>query len=202
MYRAFKRIQGFKLNRYDDRETKRLISEGEYSPVTPDPGYILDLGAHKGYATEYFARNFPKAKIHAYEAAPFLFRKTAKRLSKYANVQVFEEAIAGHDGVVAFGISTRDVSSSIYLPTTTNVPCISLRTAVSRLGSTNIVVKMDIEGAEFEALKDIPDEVVEIVGEVHPQKAGRSTDELRALLHGFKDVSIVDGKKSVFRAVR
>lgn len=189
-----------KLNWYDDRETKRLVSGGEYT-FTEAPERILDLGAHKGIATEFFARKYPHANIHAYEPNRKLYRKLAARMKKYPNVRVFSEAIA-HDGSVEFFVSERNVSSSLFGEGRGfQMPSVSLRTAIERIGFP-VAIKMDIEGAEFESLADIPGGVQEIVGELHPEKAGRTNEDARSMLMrgGFHDVVIDGDRKCIFRA--
>lgn len=60
---------------------------------------------------------------------------------------------------------------------------------------------MDIEGAEFEALQDLSG-VLEITGELHPEKAGHNNEEARALLsQSFTEVTILSAGKCVFHAV-
>lgn len=189
-----------KLNWYDDRETRRLVRGGEYS-FTESPERILDLGAHKGIATEYFSEKYPNAIIHAYEPNPKLYQELVLRTKKWQNIQAFNEAIA-HDGVVEFVISERNVSSSLFgKGEKIQVASVSLKTAVGRIGSP-VSIKMDIEGAEYEALADIPQGVQEILGELHPEKAGRSNEEARRMLvhGGFREVIIGTDGKCLFRA--
>lgn len=189
-----------KLNWYDDRETRRLVRSGEYM-FTGSPERILDLGAHKGIATEYFAEKYPNAIIHSYEPNPRLYHELLLRTKKYPNVRTFNEAVA-HDGVVEFVISERNVSSSLFgKGNVVQVPSVSLRTAVERIGSP-VCIKMDIEGAEYEALADIPPGVQEILGELHPEKAGRSNEEARQMLiqGGLKEAVIGTDRKCLFHA--
>ena len=190
-------IPRLKLNWYDDRQTKRSVNSGEYDFVIA-PEYILDLGAHKGFATEYFATKYPHAIIHAYEPNPTLLETLASRTKKYPNVSVFTDAISDHDGMVRFKVLERDVSSQIC-EDGIEVPCITLQTAISRLG-TPVSLKIDIEGAEYDALSHLQG-VREVVGELHPEKAGRSNEEARTLLSRFKNVSIGIDRKGLFRAV-
>lgn len=187
-------LKRLKLNWYDDRETKRLIEGGEYT-FSSLPIAILDLGAHKGFATEHFAKKYPKARIHAYEPNPVMFKALVRRVAKYPNVRCFNEAIA-HDGTVNFGVSERAVSSSIFFEGD-EVPSVSLRTAVSRIARP-VHIKMDIEGAEYIACQSIPKEVVEIVGEVHPEKAGKTLDDFRPL---FKTITFSGEGKCIFRGI-
>lgn len=82
------------------------------------------------------------------------------------------------------------------------MPSVSLKTAVERIGSP-VSIKMDIEGAEYEALAEIPEGVQEILGELHPEKANRSNYDIKEMLirRGFVNVTIGTNKKCPFRAV-
>jgi len=191
-------LKQLKLNRYDDRETRRLIWNGEYKPSIY-PSKILDLGAHKGMATEYFARRYPDAIVHAYEPNPALYKKLCKKTKKYKNVTAFNEAISDHDGIASFYISTRSVSSSLFgNGKEEKVRCVTLQTVIKRIG-TPVFIKMDIEGAEFDAIKELPDGIVEIRGEVHPNKANRTNEEfIKSLEKYFHVVSVREGKGTFY----
>jgi hypothetical protein len=67
-----------KTNWSDDRETKRLVWSGEYTFTKP-PVAILDLGAHKGFATEYFVRTYGNIPLHAYEPNKKLYQVLVRR---------------------------------------------------------------------------------------------------------------------------
>ncbi len=189
-------LQRIKLNLYDDREIRRLVAEGEYK-FEKQPKYILDLGAHKGFATTHFAKKYKNAQIHAYEPNQKLFSILRRRVKRYPHVTVFNEAISDHDGTVSFTITERNVSSMIG--SGVKVPCVSLKTAISRIGIP-VSIKMDIEGAEFDALKDTHG-ILEITGELHPQKAGRKNEEIRQVLSSFASVTIQGSGKCLFHAV-
>lgn len=194
-------LQRMKLNWYDDREARRAVESGEYS-FTKTPNAILDLGAHKGFATTYFARRYPKIPIHAYEPNPRLYRTLVRRTRTFPNVACFNEVVAAQDGQISFPIAERSVSSSIFGngPSIT-LPSVSLQTAIRRLEDrVPVSIKSDIEGAEFVAFHDLSG-VQEIVGEVHPEKAGKTNAEFRTLLLStFTNVSMGEGK-SLFTAV-
>jgi FkbM family methyltransferase len=190
----------FLMNAYDDYKTKELARD--YIP-TLIPTRILDLGAHKGIITSFFARRFPNAIIHSYEPNPTLHAVLRQNTKRFPNVVLFNEAVTTTTDGILFYISDRNVSSSI-LPleeiAPTVVPSTTLQEAVNRIGG-EVFVKMDIEGAEYDVLKHIPAQIKEIIGEAHPKKAGRSNDELRSLLSShFTSVTIEEGK-SLFRAV-
>lgn len=183
-----------------ERGVKREITAGEYRP-TITPMHILDLGAHKGFATCWFAKQYPNVIIHSYEPNPKLFPTLLQRTRNLPNVKVFREAIGTKDGMVDFHIADNALSSSVFgHGRTTSVACVSLGTAVGRIEGESIFVKMDIEGAEYDVLRAIPLQIHEIIGEAHPKKANRSNDELRGALSRFKQVSVGEGT-SLFHAV-
>jgi len=190
-------LQRIKLNWYDDRETKRLVNEGEYT-FSKEPVAILDLGAHKGFATEYFAKKHPNIPIHAYEPNRKLYRVLKRRVARYPKVHCFNEAISDHDGFTRFSINERDVSSSVYGNGTSFLPCVSLQTALNRIGGT-ASVKSDIEGGEF-LYTDLAG-VEEMVGEVHPEKAGSTNDVFSDKLRSRFATVVMGEGKCLFRAV-
>lgn len=188
----------FLMNLYDDYQTQKLVPA--YTP-TLKPARILDLGAHKGIVTTFFAKKFPDAIIHSYEPNPQLNAVLKRNTKRFSNVVVYSEAVASNTDGIPFYISDRNVSSSV-IPlgkiAPTIVPSITLQDAVNRIGG-DVFVKMDIEGAEYDVLKNIPPQVKEIIGEAHPEKAGRSNNELALLLSHFKSVSVQE-RKSLFHA--
>lgn len=98
---------------------------------------------------------------------------------------------------MSFSVSERNVSSQ--LGEGVSVPCVSLQTAIARIGN-HASVKSDIEGAEF--LYDDFRGIDEMVGEVHPEKAGSTNEHFKEILsRGFKTVTMMGEGKCLFRAV-
>jgi FkbM family methyltransferase len=185
-----------------ERADRRLIEAGEYMPQIA-PSHILDLGAHKGFATVWFAKKFPNAVIHAYEPNPKLFPSLIQNIKKFRNVTVHGEAIAEHGGQIEFYISSNNLSSSLIKTSgeVVRVPAVTIREAAERIRGQRIFCKMDIEGAEYSVLRDIPSSIIEIVGEMHPKKVGKDNEVIKELLSGFSHFEI-DPKKHLFRAWR
>lgn len=191
-------------NFLDDRIIQRELRKGEYAPIRPHPR-ILDFGAHKGYASGWFAAQFPGVEIHSYEPNPALFSTLKRRMRKYPHVKVFNEAVAATEGWADLHVSSRNWSSSlcdIGNSENVRVKMTTLKCATDRLGGDDILLKIDIEGAEFDVLKDVPSAITEIVGEVHPEKAGRDVEELRANLQVGFALVMVPSRKGIFRACR
>lgn len=152
----------FLHNLYDDYCIKR--DTHLYTPSF-HPTHILDLGAHKGFVTKYYAERYPWAVIHAYEPNWKLCRSLDS--DTHDRVWTFNEAIAPHIGYTTLDVSPRHVSSRLDAKGGQPVRCTTFREAVERMDAPKVFVKMDIEGGELWALEDIPEEVVEIIGEVH-----------------------------------
>ncbi|HEV3245165.1 MAG TPA: FkbM family methyltransferase [Candidatus Paceibacterota bacterium] len=183
-----------------ERGVRREIEAGEYRPSI-QPTHILDLGAHKGFATMWFSRQYPDAIIHAYEPNPMIFPVLQRNTAHLKNVTLFCEAVAQQDGTVAFHLYDNYLSSSIFgTGEAISVPSVSLGTAVRRIGGDRIFLKIDIEGAEYGVLKNIPLQIEEVIGEAHPKKAKRNNGELRAALSSFGRVDIGEGT-CIFHAV-
>jgi len=125
---------------------------------------ILDCGANIGLATIYFKRRFPSSRIIAFEPSPYSFRRLTSNVkrNKLKDVELRNEAIGGQNGPVmlvrrkgsieshAASITVPEGKGSVSVP----VDCIRLSTAIETLESVDLV-KLDIEGAEFEVLTDL-----------------------------------------------
>jgi FkbM family methyltransferase len=195
-------LQRLKLNIHDDYEARK---EAYWYIPTQTPERIIDFGAHKGFVSIMFARKYPKAIIHAYEPNSKNFKKLAHNTRNYKNIRCFNEAAAGYDGETDFCISERDVGSTIYedfsifaIDTPIKIPCISLKTALERIGAPAFL-KIDVEGAEYEVLKDLPEGIAEIRGEIHPLR-DYTVDDMKQRLSRFATV-FVPSTKSFFSAV-
>ena len=121
---------------------------------------VLDLGANVGAYTLYVADRLNKGLVVAVEPEPYnaLLLKYNVKLNKLSNVIVVEKAISDRAGCAKLYISPYAASHSIVeafskggyilVPTTT----IDLLLKELKLSKIDIV-KMDIEGAEYLALK-------------------------------------------------
>jgi FkbM family methyltransferase len=156
---------------------------------------LLDLGANIGLASVWFALLYPGIKIDAYEPNPDMFALLEKNLSQFPNVRVFREAISGRDGTVSFNRSAYSLESSIYEARNSEsiyVASTSLNTALRRIGGSVDLMKIDIEGAEFDALKECTHlaGVQAITGEAHTEQSGHAEHKLLDLLSSFNIVEI------------
>ena len=150
------------------RQSVKLPSEkgmdGEFIEVLLDDCYgleqlpqsllkIIDIGANVGLFSIAARNRFPQAVIHAYEANPNL-EKYLKNQSQIASFEYFMEAIGAEDGKVVLDI--REVSGKTRSTVSTNgdIPMISFKSAIDRIGGQVDLAKIDCEGAEWLLFED------------------------------------------------
>jgi FkbM family methyltransferase len=121
---------------------------------------ILDCGGNIGMASLYYRREFPTAKITLFEADPSIFEICKKNLinNNARNVEAINAAVWVDEKGVEFFSEGSDSGTISHLKNdnlngqTLSVPSIRLR---DYLESEKIdLLKIDVEGAEFEILKD------------------------------------------------
>jgi hypothetical protein len=119
--------------------------------------YIIDCGANIGLSVLYFKKHHPNATILAYEPDNINFNLLQKNINSFEmkNVSLFKEAVWIKDGSIDF-ISDSSMSSKINEPENSNsltkVTCCRLKSSLDRPID---LLKIDIEGAEYQVLKDI-----------------------------------------------
>lgn len=120
----------------------------------------LDIGGHIGCFTVDLCRVVPGAVVHAYEASPttagYLGRNVSRNVPD-GRATVFNEALSSADGTLklidnAGASGLNSINGAPTGGTAVEVPAVSFRTALDRLGGTVDIVKMDIEGGEYAVL--------------------------------------------------
>ncbi len=130
---------------------------------------IVDCGAHIGLASLFFATRFPESTIYAFEADPGISRLLQANVEAYGMSQVTVEtkAVWVHDRGVSFSATGDD---SGFVRESGQVQTGSCRLRDFLQGKSVDLLKMDIEGAEFEVLEDcdgVLSHVQNLVVEVH-----------------------------------
>jgi FkbM family methyltransferase len=149
----------------------------EFQTTSPSPS-ILDCGANIGAASLFFKRQYPNARVTAYEADPDLCAMTRRNLerNRASDVDVVHAALWTSTGEVTFLAEGSDsgmigglAGAGEGLPTkTVTVPSLRLRDVLA--DDRVDLLKLDIEGAEGPVLDDcapVLDRVNAIVMDLH-----------------------------------
>lgn len=155
----------------------------DYAPTTDTP-LIIDCGAHIGIASIFFATRFPGAEIHAFEADPKIFSMLDKNVASLglANVSAHHAAVWTDDQGVEFAMSMDDSGHVGGRGLgRARVPSVRLRDMLAEAAPD--LLKIDVEGAEYELLADCADVIGNarrLIMEVH--RFGHETGRLSDLL--------------------
>lgn len=121
---------------------------------------ILDCGANIGVATLHYLRSYPRARVTAFEPDPNIVPILRRNLERNGGdrVEIVEAAVWTCDGELDFVCEGADGSRLISDPSTTEHRT-RVRTVDLRRFLTEPVdlVKLDIEGAEFDVVASVHD---------------------------------------------
>lgn len=120
--------------------------------IQPDPEEVfVDLGAYIGDTIEDFVRDMGiYKKIYCYEITKDTFEKLQKNLSKYENIVLNNKGVGEKNGVMYISDSA-DISANKIAEQGENE--IEIVTLDEDIKEKITFIKMDIEGAEQQALK-------------------------------------------------
>jgi FkbM family methyltransferase len=129
-----------------------------FSAAGPRPR-IIDCGANIGVSVAWWKSAFPEADITAFEADPEIFAVLERNCAHWPNVTAINAAVWDRDGQVSFRakggegghLSHFSQASQAALVT---VPCVRLRSFLAQPCS---FLKIDIEGAEIDVIRDCAD---------------------------------------------
>lgn len=146
----------YQIKEYFGEERMQFASNSK-KPV------IIDCGANVGVSIVYFKKLFPESVIEAFEPDPQIFALLKKNIefNKLKNVEIHELAVWKNNDEIEFGLEGAD-GGSIYLEGKKVV--IKTKRLKDILASYSEVdfLKLDIEGAELEVLKDCAEELKKI----------------------------------------
>ncbi len=168
----------------------------EFNSNTKSP-LIIDCGANIGLSVLFFKKLFPDAKVMAFEADPNIFEVCKYNLQNqgcFTNVELYQKAVWVHNDSIPFAIEG-GFSGRIPMPEDENniaeVAAVRLKDILQANNSVEFL-KIDIEGAEDEVLKDCADHlhgVENIFVEYHSHSSKPQTlDELLSIFKsaGFR----------------
>ncbi len=208
---SFRGIELFVRPLTPDLRVVRTCLLGEFdqvlSRVGTRHGLIIDAGGYIGLTSILFARRFPGSKIVCIEPSSDNYGLAVKNCAPYANIEVMHRAVAARPGPIPmhdrgtgpWGYTA--VGSSADRPRMVpyeTVDAITINEILERKGKAGVdLVKIDIEGAEYDLLKDRPDWVAKadvIVVELHDRICPGASDAFAAATEGRQAI-VLDGEK-------
>lgn len=155
---------------------------------------ILDCGANIGLSTIYFKTIYPNAIVHAFEPDASLFEILSKNIhsNQFKEVELHQAAIWTENTTLSFDNKGSEGSHIDTSGQSANkVKAIKLSSILANLDAVDFL-KMDIEGAEYEVVKDCAEHLHKIENfflEYHGKAS--DTNKLNELLNivekaGFK----------------
>ncbi len=138
-----------------DGEFIEVLLDDCYGVEQLDPSLIkvIDIGANVGLFPIAARNRFPQAIIHVYEPNPNL-ETYLKNQSQIANFQYFMEAVGTGDGKVVLDIREVSGKSRSRVSESGDIPMISWKRAIERIGGSVDLAKVDCEGAEWSLFED------------------------------------------------
>ncbi|WP_143960776.1 FkbM family methyltransferase [Litoribacter populi] len=129
----------------------------KFSPKIKTGGTILDCGANMGLSVMYFAKNYPKHNIIAFEPEKAIFEVLQENVEKFKlnNVTLHQQAVWTEETELTFstdggmGGRVNNLYKSKRKPVE-KVKTVELKTLLNKGVD---FLKLDIEGAEVEVLK-------------------------------------------------
>jgi len=150
-----------------DWVSQHVFVTGSYEEGLPQvmaqlvrPGsVVVDVGANVGFYTLLLANLAgPTGRVHAFEPMPHALTRLRKHvtMNRLQNVEIHEAAASSSDGTVPFYLGPVEHTSISSLhplegSTSIDVQCTTLDRALEKAGPIDFI-KMDVEGAEPEAL--------------------------------------------------
>jgi FkbM family methyltransferase len=145
---------------------------GEYEgPLPAEASLIVDLGSHVGTTVLYWRQRFPDSEIVAVEPDPEAFERLSRNLGGDPRTTLVNAAIASRSGPIRFASSShgwsshlaRDEEEAVDVPGLTFPELLDGTTG----GRPIDLLKIDIEGAEWNVLDSDLSSVRTIVVETH-----------------------------------
>ena len=143
-----------------------IFIEEVYKVSLPENALIIDCGANIGISVLYFKLQHPTAKVIAFEPDEINFNLLRQNIDsfKLENVEIHKKAVWNENTVITFS-NEGTMSSKIESGSSMNESKVIQIPAIRLKGLLNQPVhflKLDIEGAEYEVLKDSEDSLKNI----------------------------------------
>lgn len=138
---------------------KEIFADESYKFLTDSSNPIIyDCGANIGVSCLYFNKNYPTAKIKAFEADPNIAKILVENINvnNIKNVEIIKKAVWNTNNGIDISLEGSDGASIYSTENLAHVSSIRLKELIEKEAKIDLI-KMDIEGAEFEVLEDCKD---------------------------------------------
>jgi FkbM family methyltransferase len=165
-----------------------------------DGWVIVDIGGHKGIFSIFAATRARNVMVYTFEPAPANFAQLSYNIqqNKLSNVRMFNIAVSGRDGESTLHLYP-DCAQSGFLQRSNpalrpvrdiKVETWSMERVLRTIASPVNLLKMDIEGTEYEALLSCPADILQtverIVLEYHDDRV-RTSHSVSELVERLND---------------
>lgn len=143
---------------------KGIFADEDYKFFTDSSNPIIyDCGANIGISCLYFAQNYPASIIKAFEADPNISKILNNNLIKnnIKNVTVVNKAVWINNDGVSLSLEGADGATIFSENNQIKVPSIRLKDLLENEKQIDML-KIDIEGAEYEVLMDCRDSLLNV----------------------------------------
>jgi FkbM family methyltransferase len=161
----FFRRANARLQQYARKLRKDELDDLAFLLRDEQPRIIFDCGANVGFVTNRFLRLFPSATVYSFEPNPAVYEPLHQTYASDPRVKTFQQAISKETGTLKFNQNANSGTSSLFEPTAYNrshwarrsnaidVEVTTLDQFAATQGIESIdILKLDLEGAEYDAL--------------------------------------------------
>ena len=157
----------FRPNSSDSRSLYQVFSERELEALPfSNPHRILDLGCYAGYSTVYLLNRFPNSEVVAVEASEPNYSIAKLNLKGHSRVTLLNKAIWSANAPISLLPGMQGHRSTKTIPYQSELPTVEGITLEKLLGDVGWefadLIKMDIEGAEYDVLGSVADEMANL----------------------------------------
>lgn len=114
---------------------------------------IYDCGANIGMSCIFFKKKFPDSKIIAFEPDPKVCKVLSENLKNYQGIEIINKAVWINNDEIEFSAEGADAGSIYGNKNKIKIKSIRLKDLIESENKIDML-KIDIEGAEVEILKD------------------------------------------------
>lgn len=168
---------------------------------------VIDLGAHIGKSAIEFSH--VARKVIAFEPNPTNFAQMGLMTKRYRNIEIVNKAVSFEDGTTQLyfedakpgrfyeGATIVGGKSNVSYANHVDVETISAKTLLESVDAEQIVVKMDIEGAEYMVLdaileSDHLDRIKKIYVECHVDRIPDLAGPKEQVLAKARELGFID----------